>query len=321
MGNGNSREFLAFPAFDLENSVMVREPEVKKQGYWVGAPSIFEKSGVLYLTYRVRRPIGDGRGIINRIARSTNGIDFEDVFEINKKMLGDTPSIERSCVVHTGSSFRLYFSYVNPENKMWQIDYVEAETVEKFDLASRKKVLDGNMIGSSGVKDPWILKAGDYYMMYVSYAPLPPKYEPGLHATGDAFATGLTTSHSGLAISRDGIHFKWNGEVIGLGDEWDSSTTRISSIARINGGFVAFYDGASKIEENYEERCGIAFGADLKTFNRLSVSEPYIEGPKGESIRYVDTVMFGGSFLFYFEKTRDDGSHELRVAKVESFRW
>ena len=321
MKSSSSREFLIFPKFDIGESVVIREPEVYKQGYWVGAPSVTGLDGNIYLTYRIRRPKGEGRGIISRIARSTDGINFQDVFEIKKEMLGNTPSIERSCLVRAGVNFRLYFSYVNPENNMWQIDFVEAEALEKFEIASRKKVLDGNMIRASGVKDPWIIQVGDYFLMYVSYAPLPNRNEPKLHATGDAFATGLTTSQSALLISKDGINFVWSGEVIGLGDSWDSSTTRISSITKINGGFVAFYDGASKKEENYEERCGIAFSTDLKTFNRISVSEPYIEGQNGKSIRYVDTIRFGNSFLFYFEKTRDDGSHELRVAKVNSFRW
>ena len=317
----NSREILNLPKFNILESKVVREPVEKKQGNWVGAPSIFEMDDILYLTYRIRRPVGEGRGTINRVAKSTNGTDFEDVFEINKNMLDGAPSIERSCLLHTGKNFRLYFSYVNPKNNMWQIDYVEAESVEKFDISSRKKVLDGDMLGTSGVKDPWIMKVGDYYVMYVSFAPLPPKNEPNLHSTGDAFATGLTTSKSGLAISSDGINFKWAGEVIGLGDSWDSSTTRISSIARIDGGFVAFYDGAYKIEQNYEEKCGIAFSSDLKTFNRLSVAEPYIEGPNGASIRYVDTVRFKNKFLFYYEQKREDGSHDLRVAIVDSFRW
>lgn len=317
----NSREFLTFPMFDLEESTVIREPEVNKPGYWVGAPSVTELGGDIYLTYRIRRPKGEGRGVINRIARSKDGINFQDVFEINKKMLGNTPSIERSCLVRTDLNFRLYFSYVNPENNMWQIDYVEAESLEELDISSRKKVLDGNMIRASGVKDPWIIRVGDYFLMYVSYAPLPNKNEPGLHATADAFATGLTTSQSALLISKDGINFSWSGEVIGLGNSWDSSTTRISSIAKINGGYVAFYDGASTIEENYEEKCGIAFGTDLKTFNRISISEPYIQSQSGNSVRYVDTIRLGNSFLFYFEMTRDDGSHELRVAKVDSFRW
>ena len=38
----NSREFLTFPMFDLEESTVIREPEVNKPGYWVGAPSVTE---------------------------------------------------------------------------------------------------------------------------------------------------------------------------------------------------------------------------------------------------------------------------------------
>lgn len=321
MEPSNSRNFLDFPLFDVTDSFVIREPEVKAKGNWVGCPSVFEHNGELYLTYRIRRPRGEGRGVINRIAKSTDGVKFEDVFEINKDLLNQTPSVERSCLLHDGKNYRFYFSYVNSENNMWQIDLIEAESADQFDVSKRIKVLDGNMLNASGVKDPWIIRFGGYYFMYVSYAPLPETHQPELHSTGDAFATGLTTSQSGLAISKDGINFQWAGDVIGLGEKWDSSTTRISSITPIKGGYLAFYDGASRIEDNYEEKCGVAFSSDLKHFNRISIGEPYLVGTKGESIRYVDTVSFKGEFFFYFEKTRDDGSHELRGAKVSSFRW
>lgn len=313
MKQHSSRDIEFMPGFDIAESVVVRSPEKNSPGYWAGAPSAVVHGKDVYLTYRIRRPRGEGRGVINRVARSTDGIHFSDEFEIEKSALGNSPSIERSCLVPVDGGFRLYFSYVNSQTNVWQIDMMEAPSVREFNLSMRRNVLSADAAGASGVKDPWVLRLGNFYLMYVSFAPLPSAHSSGLHATADAFATGLTTSNSGLAISSDGIKFNWAGEVIGLGGGWDSSTTRISSIARTSWGFVSFYDGSASIEENYEEKCGMAITSDLRNFTRLSIDAPSVLGEGGRSVRYVDSVKFGDELIYYFETTRADGSHELRA--------
>ena len=45
-------------------------------GNWAGAASAVLVDGVTYLTYRVRRPLPDGRGIATVVARSHDGIDL-----------------------------------------------------------------------------------------------------------------------------------------------------------------------------------------------------------------------------------------------------
>ena len=301
------------PEFDAAKSVVIRNPEKNAPGYWAGAPSAVVLENSIYLTYRIRRPKGEGRGVINRVAVSSDGIGFRDEFEIEKSTLGNTPSIERSCLVPVAGGFRLYFSYVNPQTNVWQIDMMEAPSVREFNIRERKNVLSADAAGVSGVKDPYIVRMGNFYLMYVSYAPLPQTVDARLHATADAFATGLTTSNSGLAVSADGLDFRWAGEVIGLGKGWDSNTTRISSISRTSWGFVSFYDGSAGIEENYEERCGTAITSDLKHFLRISADGPSLQGEGGRSVRYVDSVRFGDKLIYYFESTRADGSHELRA--------
>ena len=313
MKEHSSRDLEFMPGFDITESVVVRSPEKNAPGYWVGAPSTVVNGKDVYLTYRIRRPRGEGRGVVNRVARSSDGIHFNDEFEMEKSALENSPSIERSCLVPIAGGFRLYFSYVNPKTNVWQIDMMEAPAVKEFDLSTRRNVLSASAAGASGVKDPWILRLGNFYLMYVSFAPLPSTHSKDLHTTADAFATGLTTSNSGLAISSDGINFNWSGEVIGLGKGWDSSTTRISSIARTDWGFVSFYDGSASIEENYEERCGIAITSDLRNFARLSSDGPALLGEGGRSLRYVDSVKFRDKLIYYFETTRADGSHELRA--------
>ena len=46
-------------------------------GNWAGAPSAVLHDGVYHLAYRVRAPLGHGRGLATVIARSTDGVRFD----------------------------------------------------------------------------------------------------------------------------------------------------------------------------------------------------------------------------------------------------
>src|SRR5471032_1440500 len=56
-----------FPA--VKTSVVVRAPR-PGDGYWAGRPSAVHADGAFYLAYRLRRPVGAGRGYANVVARS-----------------------------------------------------------------------------------------------------------------------------------------------------------------------------------------------------------------------------------------------------------
>src|ERR1700730_14161864 len=74
------------------------------------------------------------------------------------------------------------------------------------------------------------------------------------------------------------------------------------------------YDGAADISENYEERCGMARSADLRTWERFG-SGPAIGSAGGSgTVRYVESVVFANRLRFFFERTRQDGAHELRMS-------
>ncbi len=53
-------------------------------GAWAGAPSAVVVDGVYYLAYRLRRPIQEGRGFANVIARSVDGVEFQTLFGVDK---------------------------------------------------------------------------------------------------------------------------------------------------------------------------------------------------------------------------------------------
>ena len=45
-------------------------------GYWAGAPSAVLTEEGIYLAYRLRRPLGNGRGYAVAVARSADGVRF-----------------------------------------------------------------------------------------------------------------------------------------------------------------------------------------------------------------------------------------------------
>ena len=81
--------------------------------------------------------------------------------------------------------------------------------------------------------------------------------------------------------------------------------------------YVGFYDGSASVDENYEERTGVAVSDDLLDFRSETPDAPALVSPHGTgSLRYVDVVEVDGQRWYYYEMTRADGSHELRVTMV-----
>ena len=66
---------------------VVLEPEDPRPGSWAGGPSAQLVDGTWWLAYRLRRPVGEGRGIANVVARSDDGVRFTPVVGIGKDAL------------------------------------------------------------------------------------------------------------------------------------------------------------------------------------------------------------------------------------------
>lgn len=97
---------------------------------------------------------------------------------------------------------------------------------------------------------------------------------------------------------------------------WDKATARLTTAFRSRDGWLRLYDGSADIGENYEERCGIARSTDLRTWERIG-SGPAIGAAGGPgTVRYVESVVFGDRILFFFERTRADGAHELCTSSM-----
>ena len=77
------------------------------------------------------------------------------------------------------------------------------------------------------------------------------------------------------------------------------------------------FDGGRTSYDNYEEQAGLAAGPDWRALERLDSAEPWLRSPHG-CVRYVYGLPVDGRILFYYEYTRPDLSHDLRVAVVET---
>jgi hypothetical protein len=300
--------------FVPREAIVVEAPPGSGAGHWAGAPGAFSDGDTVYLVYRLRWP-RPRRGGELRIARG-DGEHFETIWSARREDFG-SQSIERCAIVRDGRRWRLYVSYVDGVDDRWRIDVIEAGTPDSFDPVARRPALDADKAKAVAVKDPWIRRVDDRWWMFVSYGRRPQGDERKLHASGDALSTGAVKSETGLATSADGLRWKWEGKVFAAATKgWDMATARLTTAYRSGDGWVGLYDGASDISENYEERCGTARSADLRTWERIG-SGPAIGAAGGPgTVRYVESVVFGERLLFFFERTRADGAHELCMSSA-----
>lgn len=311
-----------FQLFDPIDGITIVEPPSSGLGSWAGAPNVFlDETGDFWLVYRLRKP-HPYRGYLLRMAKSSNGIKFKTVWEMSKEQIG-TESMERCALVRVEErQWRLFISFVDPQDRRWRIDALDAPSPERFDPAKRRKILTAADAAVEGVKDPAIYCVAGLWLMFVSFSPTPPKVTKDLkrkmHETGDVFATGISRSATGLVISDDAEIWEWQGEIFSnRPGEWDGYAGRICSIVYRQPVFIAFYDGSKTVDENYEEKTGVAISFNLRNWERVSRKKPLLTSPYGTgSLRYLAVVPAGSEWFCYYEFCRPDGSHELRLNRV-----
>lgn len=324
------KAFDTTPLFDPAAGMLVRAPLGEGAGWWAGAPgATFDaQTNTFFLVYRLRQPRELGRGVECRIASSDNGISFTDIWALPKSTLSAL-SVERASLLRgLDGRWRLYVSYVCPDDRRWRISLLEAEEPDQFDISTLTPLLTAEDVGGEGVKDPNVFLVGRMYYMLASYATvetgLPADAQARKHAGGDIYNTGLTRSRTGAAVSGDGRTFQWIGDVSPIAPSdrpgvWDAYCRRIGALLPLgSGGYLAFYDGSASVAENYEEKTGTAVTFDLRTYYSLSPNQPTLVSPHaGGSLRYVDVLPVGHELFYYYELARPDGAHELRAGVVE----
>ncbi|WP_254802437.1 hypothetical protein [Kitasatospora sp. SUK 42] len=319
----------ALPAApDLTASHLVRPPERPEPGYWAGCPGVrYEPDRDRFLlTYRERRPRGAAggpdRGWRCAVAESHDGVGFRDLWSVRSDELG-SPSMERLALLRRDGRYLLHLSYVDPADNRWRIDALSAAAPESFDLSTRTPVLTAAGTGTEGVKDPYLLETGDGVHLFTTVSrarPFTAEERDRAHATADIHTTGLTVQPTALALSPDGLRFTAApgraAEALDVGPagSWDGYESRITAVLPDGrGGWLALYDGGADAAGNYEERCGLAASTDLRTWRRLTPDGPWLD------VRYADVVSARGRWYLYYEWTRTDGAHELRVAVLDEF--
>ena len=341
MTNYYGKIFGATPLFDPAAGILVRAPLGEGPGWWAGAPSAsFDPvTNAFYLVYRLRQPRDLGRGVECRIAYSENGVAFTDIWALPKATLGAL-SLERAALLRgPDGRWRLYIGHVHAEDRKWRISLLEADEPDQFDISTLTPLLTAEDVGGEGVKDPNVFVFGKMIYLLASYATTEPELPDAAvaqkHAGGDIYSTGLTRSRTGAAVSGDGRLFQWIGDVsprsefpvlktpetaVSVPDRgWDAYCRRIGALLPVpNAGYLALYDGGASVDDNYEEKTGLAFSFDLRTFYSLSPETPVLFSPHASGcLRYVDILPVGHELFYYYEIARADGAHELRVSVVE----
>jgi hypothetical protein len=289
-----------------ESALVAVEPPGQGAGYWAGGPSAVAADGGVYLACRLRRPIGDGRGYAVAIAFAADGVHFGDPIAVITKEEMDTESLERPELVQLpGGGWRLYLSCATFGTKHWRVEAIDAASPAEFDVRDRVVVLPGDP-RKRAVKDPVITYHGGQWHMWATIHPLSEPDE----------TDQMTTEY---ATSADGLDWAWQGTALtGRPGEWDSRGARVTAVrfgAPGRYAVTAYYDGRASAAENYEERTGIAFGADPAALVASSrpgagpaVSSPYFTG----GLRYLDLIdLPDGRTRMYYELARADGSHAL----------
>ncbi len=268
-------------------------------GHWAGAPSAtLDDDGTVWLAYRVRRPVDDGRGVEVVVARSDDGRAFEPVAHVGREAFG-TASLERPALVRRpDGGWRLYLSCATPGSKHWWVEALDADRAQALPGGHRTVVHAGS--ADVGVKDPVVLVDHDGWWMWLCCHPLD---EPGHE---DRMTTRLLRSDDGLA---------WTdlGEVLrGTPGTWDARGTRVTAVLS-NDPFVVLYDGRKSLHENWFERTGVARSRDGSATLVADDGGPAASSPRGDgALRYATAVALpGGGLRWYAEIARADGSHDL----------
>ncbi|MDA0632739.1 hypothetical protein OUY22_04865 [Nonomuraea sp. MCN248] len=283
---------------DPDRAVVAVGPPAAGDGHWAGAPSAVAADGLIYLAYRLRRPIGRGRGYAVVVARSSDGERFETLTTVTREEM-DAESLERPSLVRLPDGrWRLYLSCATEGTKHWRVEALEAADPAAFDTRSRVTVLPGDP--KTGVKDTVIVRRGGLWHLWASCHPLVNPEE----------ADRMVTDY---ATSADGLEWTWHGTALsGRPGLWDERGVRVSAVRWQGGRVLAYYDGRASAAENYEERTGVAVGADPAALTALGDTPAAASPFGGGGLRYLEFVdLPGGAVRLYYEFTRPDGAHEL----------
>ncbi len=305
-------------SLDFDASRLVVAAPGSGDGFWAGAPSAVASDGVIYLAYRLRRPVNEGRGYANVVARSVDGVRFETLCTVYRDDLG-CASLERPALVRRpDGGWRLYVSCSTPNSKHWWVDALDADDPRDLAGGRRTTVWPGDDFVA--VKDPVVLvdAVGGWHAWLCCH----PLTEPGEE---DRMVSRYASSTDGLV---------WiEGEVVlappAVG--WDRRGRRVAAVVpRPDGSVTGFYDGRADAGENWYERTGALAGAGIGARLTAATGGVLAQSPFGRhTLRYASVVDLeaaggppgaagqgNGAARVYFEATSQDGSNQVRTQLI-----
>lgn len=300
--------------FDPTQGIVIRDPPGQGYGYWAGGHKVSfdELSNQFVLFYRVRTPLEKGRGGRCALATSPDGIEFTDVWSATKEEFAASSIEVGHCLRGLDGRWKFYISYEVEAARYWRVDLLEGDELDLIQAQSRRTVIQPQAFAQRSLKDPVVYVHEGRYWVYVAGASTnAPRQDGDIVHVGGGDATFLTTSTDGRYFTSIRRVFEPPNS-----DTWHGRRARINSIIRENDGWLAFYDGGRNFYDTYEEWCGLAWSADGMKYERLDQAEPWIQSPYG-CVRYVYAHDAGDHVFFYYEYTRKDGSHDLRVSVVK----
>ena len=291
---------LSLPTYD-DSQVVVPAP-ASGPGNWSGAASAVLHDGVFWLTYRVRRPLTEGRGVTVVVARSDDGVAFTPVTEVHRDSFG-CESFERPVLLPVpGVGWRLYLSCATYDSKHWWVDSLTAATPADLPDGERALVLPGD--DAVAVKDPVVTHDPSRVEGWDMWLCCHPLTEPG-------HEDRMTTRH---LTSPDGLVWTDRGEVLaGRPGSWDQRGARVTTVLPAVDGepLRVLYDGRPDAESNWHETTGLA----VWDGERLVPDDDHgpIASPDSDGAwRYATAVALpDGRTRFYVEAARPDGAHDL----------
>ncbi len=269
-----------------ENSQLVL-PAAPRPGNWIGAASALVHDDYIYLAYRDRHPIEQGRGGRAYVARSPidDGIRFEPLCAIDRADM-DAESLERPALdVTPDGVWHLYLSCATFNSKHWRIERLQAGRPADFSATTRETAFPGS--AAFGIKDPVLARESDLRILATRH-PL---------TDGDANADCMTSvdAYSGQPV------------MVPEPGTWYSRGVRITAVV----GQYAYFDGRASAAQNYEERTGLARWNGLAYH---AVAGPVSSPLGGGALRYVSAIVLpDGRLRLYYESATEYSSHELRT--------
>lgn len=256
-------------------------------GNWIGAASALVHDDYIYLAYRDRHPVEQGRGNRAYVARSPidNGVHFDTLCAIDKADM-DAESLERPALdVTPAGDWDLYLSCATFNSKHWRIERLRARHPEDFSPRTRETVFPGS--AAFGIKDPVLVRDHELHI----WATLHPLTEGDENA--DRMISVVADSCKTVMAPNPGT--------------WYSRGTRITAVV----GEYAYFDGRASAAENFEERTGIARWDGSRYVPETGpVSSPF----GGGALRYVSVITLpDGAQRLYYESATQYSSHELRT--------